>query len=100
MDDFSHDKDVVFQKLTDAAVQDSCCGQYAAIEKKTILSPRTESIVYAIVTNIVRHNSLETTTKALLPAVPKGYRNGVRKFNKSENGNSVSQKRPKWSLTL
>lgn len=93
-DNFSHDKDAVFQKLSDAAVQDSCCGQYAAIERKTILAPRAEVLVYAIVTNIVIYCS--ATTRAL-PAIAKSDVNGIKRCNKNTNGHTESPKRPKWS---
>ncbi|XP_058112482.1 NAD-dependent protein deacetylase SRT1-like isoform X2 [Magnolia sinica] len=71
-DDFSHDKDAVLQKLRDVAIQDSCCGQYSAVERKTIVAPtskaaKSEVIVYAIVTNITRNNcssSLDPITES------------------------------------
>ncbi|KAL5987456.1 ditrans,polycis-polyprenyl diphosphate synthase [Asimina triloba] len=60
-DEFSHDKRAVLQKLRDAAITDSCCGQYAAVERKLITSSKSKPsesdvTVYAIVTNISRHN--------------------------------------------
>ncbi|GLT83690.1 hypothetical protein SLE2022_019640 [Rubroshorea leprosula] len=49
---FKHDKDAIFQKLKDNAVQDSCCGQTEVIERKVTLAARTETRVYAIVRHI------------------------------------------------
>ncbi|KAK9152390.1 hypothetical protein Syun_010699 [Stephania yunnanensis] len=50
---FKNDKDVVLQKLRDAAIQDWHCGQLAVIERETLSSPRTETTTYAVVTSIV-----------------------------------------------
>ncbi|XP_077222521.1 sirtuin 1 isoform X2 [Tasmannia lanceolata] len=64
VDSFSHDKDTVFQKLRDDALQDSNCGQYAVIEREGFSKPRSEVATYAIVTNVLSHNSL---------AIPKAF---------------------------
>lgn len=55
-DCFNFDKDVIFQKLRDKAVFESKCGQNAVIERKTILSPRSDITTYAIVTNVVHYS--------------------------------------------
>ncbi|CAK9148870.1 unnamed protein product [Ilex paraguariensis] len=52
-DFLKHDKDSIFQKLKDEAIQDPCCGQNAVVERKATLVPKSEVIVHAIVTNIV-----------------------------------------------
>lgn len=55
-DCFNFDKDYIFQKLRDKAVVESKCGQNAVIERKTILTPRSDVTTYAIVTNLVQHS--------------------------------------------
>ncbi|KAF7831269.1 NAD-dependent protein deacetylase SRT1 [Senna tora] len=55
-DCFNFDKDVVFQKLRDKAVVEPKCGQNAVIERKAILTPRSDHTVYAIVTNVVQYS--------------------------------------------
>ncbi|KAH6778612.1 sirtuin 1 [Perilla frutescens var. frutescens] len=49
------DKDSITQKLKDRAVKEPCCGQTAVVERRAILVPKSEVVVYAIVTNIVEY---------------------------------------------
>ncbi|KAF3685266.1 hypothetical protein FXO37_00793 [Capsicum annuum] len=53
-DEFKDDKDSILQNLRDNAVMDPSCGQTAVIEKKVIMIPKSEVMVHAIVTNIVK----------------------------------------------
>ena len=46
------DKNDAFEKMRDAAIQDSSCGQNAVVERRTILVPKSEITVHAIVTNV------------------------------------------------
>ncbi|KAK9226234.1 hypothetical protein WN943_011281 [Citrus x changshan-huyou] len=52
-DNISHDQDTVVRKLRNAAIQSQCCGQVSLVERKIRLTPRTDSFVGAIATNIV-----------------------------------------------
>ncbi|XP_015900384.3 NAD-dependent protein deacetylase SRT1 isoform X1 [Ziziphus jujuba] len=89
-DCFRLDRDAIFQKLRETAIQDSCCGQNAVIEKKTILSPNSEVTVYAIITNIVRYNKTSKSTEA------DSLSNGdVKRRIDRENGTETSRKRSK-----
>ncbi|KAL5737355.1 hypothetical protein ACOSP7_030116 [Xanthoceras sorbifolium] len=75
------DKDAIFHKLRDTAVQDFRCGQNAVIEKQAISSPKSEETVYAIVTNI---KTFESHCQS----------NGDLKWPKdSVNGTETSRKR-------
>lgn len=81
-DCFNFDKDVIFQKLRDKAVLESKCGQNAVIERKTILTPRSDVTTYAIVTNVVQYSK---TCKI----APDSQCNGdLRKRKASVTGNS------------
>ncbi|XP_002522742.2 NAD-dependent protein deacetylase SRT1 isoform X2 [Ricinus communis] len=51
-DCFNLKKDSVIQNLREKAIQVLGCGQNAMIERKTIIAPRSEVTVHAIVTNI------------------------------------------------
>ncbi|XP_059666561.1 NAD-dependent protein deacetylase SRT1 [Cornus florida] len=61
MDCFKRDKDAVFQKLRERAIQDLCCGKKSVIEREAVTDPESEVTVYAIVTDIIRY---EKTSKA------------------------------------
>ncbi|KAI5674691.1 hypothetical protein M9H77_15055 [Catharanthus roseus] len=52
-DYFEGDKNSIFQRLRDRAMEDPSCGQTALIKKKGILVPKSEIMVNAIVTNII-----------------------------------------------
>lgn len=52
-DYFEGDKNSIFQRLRDRAMEDPSCGQTALIKKKGILVPKSEIMVHAIVTNII-----------------------------------------------
>ncbi|XP_030478610.2 NAD-dependent protein deacetylase SRT1 isoform X1 [Cannabis sativa] len=56
IDCFNLDKDAIFEELKETAIQELCCGQNAVIVRREILTPQSEETVYAVVTNIVRHN--------------------------------------------
>lgn len=53
-DVFKDDKDSILQNLKESAITDPSCGQTAVIEKKVIMVPKSEVMVHAIVTNIVK----------------------------------------------
>ncbi|KAJ4725289.1 NAD-dependent protein like [Melia azedarach] len=78
---FELDKEAVFQKLRETAIQDFRCGGNAVIERKAISSPKSDVTVYAIVTNIKAFESQSVS-------------NGDLKCRKeSVNGTETSQKR-------
>lgn len=54
---FKDDKDTVFQKLREKAIEDPRCGQTAIIERKAVLVPKSDIMVHAVVTNIVEFES-------------------------------------------
>ncbi|XP_074320127.1 NAD-dependent protein deacetylase SRT1 [Silene latifolia] len=54
-----YDKEAVYQKLRDSAVNDLRCGQYEIIERRANLSPKFDATVYAVVTNIATYNKAE-----------------------------------------
>ncbi|GAU44333.1 hypothetical protein TSUD_129070 [Trifolium subterraneum] len=87
-DCFNFDKDVIFQKLRDKAINESKCGQNAVIERKTILTPRSDITTYAVVTNVVHYSK----------PVPNSLTNGDHKKRKdSLTGTGSSRKRSKVS---
>ncbi|XP_022753038.1 NAD-dependent protein deacetylase SRT1-like isoform X2 [Durio zibethinus] len=49
---FKLDKNATFEKMRDAAIQDSSCGQNAVVERRTVLVPKSEITVHAIITNV------------------------------------------------
>ena len=49
---FKLEKYATFEKMRDAAIQDSSCGQNGMVERRTVLVPKTEITVHAIVTNV------------------------------------------------
>lgn len=53
-DAFKDDKNSILQNLRESAIVDPTCGQTAVIEKKVIMVPKSEVMVHAIVTNIVK----------------------------------------------
>ncbi|KAF5187697.1 Nad-dependent protein deacetylase srt1 [Thalictrum thalictroides] len=63
-DSFEHDKDAILQKLRDTALQELCCGQHEFVERETVLSPRSDLTVCAIVTNIVEYDRIFLKSKA------------------------------------
>ncbi|XP_042478415.1 NAD-dependent protein deacetylase SRT1 isoform X1 [Macadamia integrifolia] len=94
-DNFDHGKDAVSQKLRDIAIQELYCGQYAAIERKTMLTPRSEvTTVYALATNVVRYNCILAAPKAF-ESFPRCDGNGVKRHNEGMNVMEASPKRPK-----
>ncbi|XP_057431257.1 NAD-dependent protein deacetylase SRT1-like [Lotus japonicus] len=90
-DCINFDKDVIFQKLRDKAIRKSKCRQNAVVERKTILTPRTDVTTYAIVTNVVQYNK---TCKEALDSVSNG---DVKKRKASVTGKRSSRKRSKGS---
>ncbi|KAF5948526.1 hypothetical protein HYC85_014483 [Camellia sinensis] len=53
LDSLNHDKNVVIQKLRDAAIQDQCCVQVSVVERKICSYPKKETTVYAKATNLI-----------------------------------------------
>ncbi|CAL5342277.1 unnamed protein product [Camellia sinensis] len=53
LDSLNHDKNVVIQKLKDAAIQDQCCGQVSVVERKICSYPKKETTVHAIATSLI-----------------------------------------------
>lgn len=51
-EDLKVDKNATLEKMRVGAIKDSRCGQNALVERKTVLVPRSEITVYAIVTNV------------------------------------------------
>ncbi|KAK4278292.1 hypothetical protein QN277_016157 [Acacia crassicarpa] len=90
-DCFNFNKDVVLQKLRDKAIGESKCGQTAVVERKTILTPKSDITVHAIVTNVIEYSQ---TCKAF----PDFLTNGDLKGSLSSiNGTKSSRKRSKGS---
>ncbi|MED6147180.1 hypothetical protein PIB30_041682 [Stylosanthes scabra] len=89
-DCFNFDKDFIFQKLREKAVVESKCGQNDVIERKTILTPRSNVTTYAIATILVHHSK---TTKS----PPNSRSNGDLKRRSSFSGTGPSRKRSKGS---
>lgn len=75
---------MIFDKLREEAIADPSCGQTALIERETIMVPKSEVLVHAIVTNIVK---FETTAQ--------GSSNGLKRKHgcSSINGTIPSRKR-------
>lgn len=46
------DKEAVLQSLREKAVEESSCGQSGVVERRFVSEPRSETIVYATVTNL------------------------------------------------
>ncbi|TQD80325.1 hypothetical protein C1H46_034123 [Malus baccata] len=88
-DNLQLDKDAILQKLRHTAVQESCCGQNAIVERNVILAPKTEVLAHAIVTNVVRYRM----TAEALQAGSLG--NAVKRRKESVNGFETSRKRSK-----
>ncbi|MCL7046861.1 hypothetical protein MKW94_029903 [Papaver nudicaule] len=96
MGSIDNDMDGVTQKLRDSALKDPRCGQYEIVERKSLLSTRSEITTYAIVTNVVRHrcNPVASPSKAN-GFVHQTYQNIVKRLNEGTNGNEASPKRLK-----
>ncbi|KAL5548631.1 hypothetical protein UlMin_003862 [Ulmus minor] len=89
-DCFNLEKDTIFQKLRDNAIQESCCGQNAVVERTTTPFPKSEATVYAVVTNILTYKFGSKSAEA------ESLTNGDNK-RQQENVNGVypSRKRSK-----
>ncbi|PON94011.1 Sirtuin family [Trema orientale] len=87
-DCFNLEKNAILQELRETAIEESCCGQNAVIERRVVLNPKCEETVYAVVTNIVRHSK---TTKVL---ETDSLSNGNVK-RRLANGSETSRKRSK-----
>ncbi|XP_052207156.1 NAD-dependent protein deacetylase SRT1 [Diospyros lotus] len=85
-----YDKDAVFQKLRDMAIQDQTSGKNGIIERKAIATPKGESTVYAVVTNVIVYdktsNVLETYSRS---------KGGPKRRSEDVNPIETSQKRRK-----
>lgn len=56
IDCLKEDKDSIIENLKQLAVREEPhCGQTAVVERRAILVPKSEVIVYAIVTNIIEY---------------------------------------------
>lgn len=88
-DCFELDKDAILQKLRHTAIQESCCGQNAVVERNALLTPKTDVIVYAIVTNVIRYKKPTEALEA------DSLSNGVKRRRESANGTETSRKRSK-----
>ncbi|KAK9268720.1 hypothetical protein L1049_000481 [Liquidambar formosana] len=82
---FNRDEDAIIRRLKDEAVRDACCGQNAIVERKTVLAPKSEVTVYAIVTNIVRYHKTSKAFEAT--SVCNG--DAVKRRNEGVNGIEV-----------
>ncbi|XP_019196857.1 PREDICTED: NAD-dependent protein deacetylase SRT1 [Ipomoea nil] len=84
VNNIKEDNNVIFDKLREEAIADPSCGQTALIEREAIMVPKTEVLVHAIVTNIVK---FETTAQ--------GSSNGLKRKHgcSSINGTIPSRKR-------
>ncbi|XVE50846.1 hypothetical protein DITRI_Ditri01bG0196700 [Diplodiscus trichospermus] len=51
-DGFKLDKNATLEKMREAAIQDSSCGQSAVVERRTVLVPKSEITVHAVITNV------------------------------------------------
>ena len=87
-DSLNLDKEVVFRRLRDEAVQDFFCGKNAVIERKSIPFPKSEVTVYATVTNVIRY------TQDLKTLAIDSLSNGdMKRQLASVNGSAISRKR-------
>ncbi|XP_031280088.1 NAD-dependent protein deacetylase SRT1-like [Pistacia vera] len=80
---FEPDKEEIFQKLSEAAVEEFRCGQNSLIERKVFSSPKSEATVYAIVTNIKGFESHPLSNSDL--KWQKGSVNGIETSRKRSN---------------
>ncbi|XP_044487592.1 NAD-dependent protein deacetylase SRT1 [Mangifera indica] len=80
---FEPDKEAIFQKLRETATQEFCCGQISLLERKVFSSPKSETAVYAIVTNIKCFESHTLTNGDL--KWQKGSVNGIETSRKRSN---------------
>lgn len=74
------------QELRETAIQESCCGQNAVVERRAILTPKSEETVYAIVTNIVRHSKTSETDSLSNGSVKRRLENGSQTMKKRSKG--------------
>ncbi|KAI3848756.1 hypothetical protein MKW98_012467 [Papaver atlanticum] len=91
-----NDTDGVVQKLRDSALKDPSCGQCEIVERKSLLSTRSEITTYAIVTNVVRHRCSPVVSPSKENGfVHQTYQNIVKRLNERTDGNEASPKRLK-----
>ncbi|CAH9076161.1 unnamed protein product [Cuscuta europaea] len=83
VNNFKGDNGLVFDKLRREAMADPNCGQTALFERETILVPKTDIFVHAIVTNIVKYEANQSST------------NGLKRKHEGFNGTIPSRKRSK-----
>lgn len=83
---FKDDKDSILQNLRESAILDPHCGQTAVIEKKVIMVPKSEIMVHAIVTNIVKFDrNCGDLSNGSLKRKFEGF-NGIIPSRKRSNG--------------
>ncbi|KAJ0046679.1 hypothetical protein Pint_03856 [Pistacia integerrima] len=80
---FEPDKEAIFQKLRETAVEEFRCGQNSLVERKVFSSPKSEATVYAIVTNIKGFESNPLSNSDL--KWQKGSVNGIETSRKRSN---------------
>lgn len=62
-DSISHDKNVVVEMLRNSAIQNQCLGQVSLVQREILLSPKKETAVCAVATNIVWYDSYFENSK-------------------------------------
>ncbi|KAJ9568068.1 hypothetical protein OSB04_004034 [Centaurea solstitialis] len=65
-DTLKRDKDRVFRKLKSKAIKGTCCGQNSVLERNVMISPKSEIVVRAIVTNIRWYDGKTVKTRELV----------------------------------
>ncbi|XP_073010834.1 NAD-dependent protein deacetylase SRT1 [Typha latifolia] len=88
---FIHDKNEVLRELRDASERKSLCGQHAVLEKR--VHPRSEVNVNAVVTNILRYNSLKDAGRTIETT---SNSNGDFMVKRCSEVVDSSPKRSKW----
>uniref|UniRef100_A0A1D1Z5L9 NAD-dependent protein deacetylase SRT1 n=1 Tax=Anthurium amnicola TaxID=1678845 RepID=A0A1D1Z5L9_9ARAE len=88
-DSVKHNKDVILQNLWDTAVEDSCCGQHAIIERRVLV--RSDVWVHAIVTNILQHGIPEK--RKVSDAIKRGSGNTMKRNREDIKGHQTFTKR-------
>ncbi|KAL7088095.1 hypothetical protein ACP275_13G108200 [Erythranthe tilingii] len=86
------EKDSIIQNLKDRAMKDPCCGQTALVERRAVLVPKSETIAYAIVTNIIEYESSSFELEASSPPSNTG---SFKRRNEGMLDSGVSWKRTK-----
>nr|XP_043607016.1 NAD-dependent protein deacetylase SRT1 [Erigeron canadensis] len=91
-DNLKRDQDHVFSKLKTKVIKDSCRGQNSVVERKTIIEPKSEVVVRAIVTNVRWYD--EITVKTAGAGALTNFSMKRKKEGKHET--EIARKFPKW----